>query len=48
MTNAQLEAKFAGRADGVLPPEQMRRRMDMCRIVAGLPEAAQLVRAAAA
>jgi hypothetical protein len=27
MTNAQLEAKFAGLADGVVPPDQTRRLM---------------------
>jgi 2-methylcitrate dehydratase PrpD len=47
MTNAQLEAKFSGLADGVLPPDQIRRLMDLCWNIASLPEAAQLARAAA-
>jgi 2-methylcitrate dehydratase PrpD len=47
MTNAQLEAKFAGLAEGVLPPEQTRRLMDLCWNAAALPDAAQLARAAA-
>lgn len=46
MTNAQLEAKFAGLSDGVLPPDQTRRLMDMCWNIASLPEAAQPARAA--
>jgi 2-methylcitrate dehydratase PrpD len=47
MTNAQLEAKFTGLADGVLPPEQTRRLMDLCWNISTLPDAAQLARAAA-
>ena len=47
MTNAQLEAKFAGFAEGVLPPNQTRRLMDLCWNLSSLPEAAQLARAAA-
>jgi 2-methylcitrate dehydratase PrpD len=47
MTNAQLEAKFAGLAEGVLPPDQVRRLMEMCWNAAALPDAAQLARAAA-
>jgi 2-methylcitrate dehydratase PrpD len=47
MTNPQLEAKFAGLAEGVLPPEQTRRLMDLCWNAAALPDAAQLARAAA-
>jgi hypothetical protein len=48
MTNARLEAKFAGLADGVLPPDQTRRLMDLCWNISSLTEAAQLARAAAA
>jgi 2-methylcitrate dehydratase PrpD len=47
MTNAQLEAKFSGLADGILPTGQARRLMDICWNIASLPDAAQLARAAA-
>jgi 2-methylcitrate dehydratase PrpD len=47
MTNAQLEAKFAALADGILPAGQTRRLMDMCWNVGSLPDAGQLARAAA-
>jgi 2-methylcitrate dehydratase PrpD len=47
MSNAQLEAKFAGLAAGVLPPDQTRRLMDLCWNISNLPDAAQLARAAA-
>ena len=47
MTNAQLEAKFAGLAEGVLPADQARRLMELCWNTAALPDAAQLARAAA-
>jgi hypothetical protein len=47
MTNAQLEAKFTGLADGILPADQTRRLMELCWNVASLPDAAQLARAAA-
>ena len=47
MTNAQLEAKFSGLADGILPAAQGRRLMDICWNIATLADAAQLARAAA-
>jgi hypothetical protein len=47
MTNAQLEARLAGLADGVLASDQTRRLMDLRWNIAGLPEAAQLAQAAA-
>jgi 2-methylcitrate dehydratase PrpD len=47
MTNAQLEGKFTGLAEGILPAAQARRLMDMCWNIASLTDAAQLARAAA-
>lgn len=47
MSNAQLEAKFAGLADGILPPDQARRLIEMCWNISSLPDVAQLARAAA-
>jgi 2-methylcitrate dehydratase PrpD len=47
MTDAQLEAKFAGLAEGVLPPDRIRRAMDLCWTVANLRDAAELARACA-
>ncbi|MCX6627522.1 MAG: hypothetical protein NTW28_07835 [Candidatus Solibacter sp.] len=47
MTDAQLEAKFAALADGVLPKDQTRRLMDLCWNISNVPDAAQLARAAA-
>ena len=47
MTDAQLEAKFAGLAEGILPPDRARRVMDLCWKVEALPDAAQLARSAA-
>jgi 2-methylcitrate dehydratase PrpD len=46
MTNAQLESKFTGLADGILPAEQTRRLMEISWNIASLPDAAQLARAA--
>jgi len=46
MTNEDLEAKFAGLADGVLPPAQVRRLMDLCWNVETLPGASVLASAA--
>jgi len=46
MTNAQLEAKFTGLAEGILPAAQVRRLMDICWNIGSLPDAAQLARAA--
>jgi 2-methylcitrate dehydratase PrpD len=48
MTDGQLEAKFTGLAEGILPLERTRRLMDLCWRVETLPDAAQLARAAAA
>ena len=48
MTDAQLEAKFAGLADGILPSGQARRLMDLCWKFEGLPQVAELARAAQA
>jgi 2-methylcitrate dehydratase PrpD len=45
MTDAQLEAKFADLAQGVLPDAQARRLMDACWQVESLPSAAQIVKA---
>jgi len=44
MTDAQLEAKFAGLAEGVLPPDRTRRAMDLCWKVANLRKVAELAR----
>ena len=46
MTNAQLEGKFTGLTDGILPAAQTRRLMDMCWNIGSLPDAAQLARTA--
>ena len=46
MTDADLEAKFAGLADGVLPAAQARRLMDLCWTIDTLSNAAQLAAAA--
>ncbi len=48
MTDAQLEEKFTGLAEGILPPEQTRRIMDLCWNVWDLPDAGAIARAAAA
>ena len=47
MSDADLEAKFLGLADGVLPAAQARQLLDLCRKVDKLPRAAELARAAA-
>jgi 2-methylcitrate dehydratase PrpD len=46
MTDADLEAKFAGLADGVLPAAQARTLMDLCWKIDTLPNAAQVAAAA--
>jgi 2-methylcitrate dehydratase PrpD len=46
MSDADLEAKFMGLADGVLPAVQARRLMDLCWKVETLPNVAQLADAA--
>ncbi len=48
MTDAQLEAKFSGLAEGILPVDRIRRLMDLCWNVEKAPAADQLARAAAA
>jgi 2-methylcitrate dehydratase PrpD len=46
MSDKDLEAKFAGQADGVLPADQARRAMDLCWDIATLPNAGALAEAA--
>ena len=46
MSDADLEAKFADLAEGVLPDAQVRRLMDLCWKVEGLPSVAALAAAA--
>jgi 2-methylcitrate dehydratase PrpD len=48
MSDKELEAKFAGQADGVLPINQARRAMDLCWGIEELPTAATLAEAASA
>ncbi len=48
MSDKDLEAKFAGQAEGVLPAGQARRAMDLCWDVEALPNAAALAEAASA
>jgi 2-methylcitrate dehydratase PrpD len=47
MTDKALEAKFADLAEGILPPAQARKLMDLCWSVEKLPAAADLARAGA-
>src|SRR6266568_729973 len=47
MSNKALEAKFADLAEGILPPAQTRRLMDLCWNVEKLPTAADIARAGA-
>jgi 2-methylcitrate dehydratase PrpD len=46
MTDKDLEAKFAGLANGVLPADRQRRLMDLCWGVDKIPEASAIARAA--
>lgn len=46
MTDAALEAKFADLAEGVLPPERIRRLMDLCWRAESLASAAEIAQAA--
>ena len=46
MTDADLEAKFVGLADGVLPPAQARTLIDLCWKIDTLPNAAQIAASA--
>jgi len=48
MTDAQLEAKFHGLAEGVLPPDRVNRLIDFCWKLEQAADAAQLARLAAA
>ena len=48
MSDQDLETKFAAQAEGVLPPVQGRRAMDLCREIETLPNAAALAEAASA
>jgi 2-methylcitrate dehydratase PrpD len=46
MSDADLEKKFAGLAQGVLPPERQRQLMDLCWNIESLPSANVVARAA--
>jgi len=46
MSDADLEAKFAGLVDGVLPSAQARKLMDLCWKLQTLPNAAQIAASA--
>ena len=48
MTNAELEAKFTGLVEGILPPDRARKLMDRCWTIEKLPQAAELAKAGAA
>jgi 2-methylcitrate dehydratase PrpD len=48
MSDADLEAKFTGLANGVLSPERQRRLTDLCWDIASLPDASAVARAAVA
>ena len=48
MTDAQLEDKFAGLAEGILPPDQARRLMELCWQGWDLADAGEIGRAGAA
>jgi hypothetical protein len=48
MTDAQLESKFKGLAEGVLPAGRVSRLMDFCWNLEKAADAAQLARLAAA
>ena len=48
MSDRDLEAKFAGQADGILPADQVRRAMDLCWNIEMLPNAGALAEAASA
>jgi hypothetical protein len=46
MSDADLEGKFASLAEGILSPSRTRRLMDLCWTVEGLPDVAEVARAA--
>jgi len=48
MTDAQLEAKFSDLAEGILPPDQVRKLMDLCWHAGTLADAGDITRAGAA
>jgi 2-methylcitrate dehydratase PrpD len=48
MSDADLEAKFAGQADGVLPPAQTKKLIGLCWRIEKLQGAAELAKAASA
>jgi 2-methylcitrate dehydratase PrpD len=48
MSDQDLERKFAGQADGILPKAQARRAMDLCWEIEKLPNVAVLAKTAAA
>jgi 2-methylcitrate dehydratase PrpD len=48
MSDRDLEAKFTGQSDGVLPAAQARRVMDLCWDIESLPNAGALAEAASA
>jgi 2-methylcitrate dehydratase PrpD len=47
MSDAQLEAKFTGLAEGILPPVRVRQLIDLCWKIEGAGQAAEVARAAA-
>ena len=47
MTDAQLEDKFTGLAEEILPRDRMRRLMDLCWGAWDLPDAGEIGRAGA-
>ena len=46
MSDKDLETKFVGQADGILPAAQVRRLMDLCWNIEALPRAAAVAEAA--
>lgn len=48
MSDSQLEAKFRGLADGILPAGRIDRLIELCWTVGGLADVSELARAAAA
>ena len=48
MTDAQLERKFSGLAEGILSPARVRELMDLCWNAETLDDAARIARAARA
>jgi 2-methylcitrate dehydratase PrpD len=46
MSDQDLEAKFAGLANGVLPPDRQRKLIDLCWNIANLPDAGAIAREA--